>query len=270
MQKICAYSECDNKFVPSNGNQIYCSRRCNRRQWRLNNLQKEVKKERICACENCKNLFIPGRSDQIYCSKKCVKKQCRLVIYEEKICASENCEESFTPSRKDQIYCSKKCRRKKSDKKWRKQYILNNPEKEKERLRKYRENNPEKTKASKRKWRKNNFEKEKEIGKNYRKNNPEIVKSYVYKRRSKLKELKSIPSGFVEEQLIKQDYICGNLFCKIDLRTLLESEVTIEHLQPITRKGNNDPKNLRVWCRSCNSSKNDKTIEEYYFWKISS
>ena len=117
-------------------------------------------------------------------------------------------------------------------------------------------------------WRLNNPKRNKENRRKWVKNNPEKAKMHKYKRRALESNLDPIPDGFQEKQLIKQNYICGNLFCKCDLRTLPSKDRTIEHLIPLKRGGTHDPENLRVWCRSCNSSKQDKTIEEYYWSKI--
>ena len=44
----------------------------------------------------------------------------------------------------------------------------------------------------------------------------------------------------------------------------LDQVLTIEHIIPITRKGSsNDPWNLALACQKCNSSKGDKTLDEW-------
>jgi 5-methylcytosine-specific restriction endonuclease McrA len=41
----------------------------------------------------------------------------------------------------------------------------------------------------------------------------------------------------------------------------------LEHILPITRGGDNGFENLGVACRSCNSSKNNKTVIEFIEWR---
>lgn len=41
------------------------------------------------------------------------------------------------------------------------------------------------------------------------------------------------------------------------------SDLTIDHVTPVSRGGTNSLSNLATACRSCNSSKNDKTPEEW-------
>lgn len=43
--------------------------------------------------------------------------------------------------------------------------------------------------------------------------------------------------------------------------------ITIEHLTPVSRGGTNKANNLAPACLSCNSSKRNKTYEEYMEWR---
>lgn len=45
-----------------------------------------------------------------------------------------------------------------------------------------------------------------------------------------------------------------------------KENVTIEHILPISRGGAHEAANLALCCRPCNSSKNNKTLEEYKVW----
>ncbi len=44
-------------------------------------------------------------------------------------------------------------------------------------------------------------------------------------------------------------------------------KITIEHLQPVSKGGTNEASNLAPACLSCNSSKRDKTYEEFMAWR---
>ena len=137
-------------------------------------------------------------------------------------------------------------------------------------------NNREKTRENRRNWIRNNPEKVSSQNKrnherNYKRRfqeNPKKFRERAYKRYALLKYLGPIPENFIETQLQKQNYICGNFFCDCDLRTLLSKDITIEHLIPLKKGGTNDPENLRIWCRSCNCSKQEKSLKEFYFQSI--
>lgn len=53
----------------------------------------------------------------------------------------------------------------------------------------------------------------------------------------------------------------GSLTCIYCFKKL--TKATIEHLTPVSRGGSNDKENLSVACKPCNSSKKNKTYEEY-------
>lgn len=44
-------------------------------------------------------------------------------------------------------------------------------------------------------------------------------------------------------------------------------KATIDHIKPIALGGDDDPENLTTACKSCNSSKGAKTLEEWTEWK---
>lgn len=55
-----------------------------------------------------------------------------------------------------------------------------------------------------------------------------------------------------------QPHIC--FYCK---KSLMESEITIDHMTPLNRGGKTEEGNLVIACEKCNHEKSDMTLEEY-------
>ncbi len=103
-------------------------------------------------------------------------------------------------------------------------------------------------------WRNKTPQQKKDCYDKYRKS---IIKAHLV-RRERIKSC-SFTVPFTKFDIIKRDglrcYLCN---------TLLSVEtVTIEHLIPLCRGGSHKPENAKIACRSCNSSKNCKTLTEY-------
>jgi 5-methylcytosine-specific restriction endonuclease McrA len=66
-------------------------------------------------------------------------------------------------------------------------------------------------------------------------------------------------------QMVYEDNIkkYGTLTCIYCLLPIVFGKDTLEHKHPLSRGGTNEYSNLAIACRSCNSSKRDKTIEEF-------
>lgn len=81
------------------------------------------------------------------------------------------------------------------------------------------------------------------------------LKEYFYKRKKNLK--KSIDIEYLNRLIKIQNNKC--FYCEIDLTKYK----AIEHLTPVSKGGDNDNFNLVYSCKSCNSKKNSKTLEQY-------
>ena len=81
------------------------------------------------------------------------------------------------------------------------------------------------------------------------------LKESFYKRKKKLKE--KMPIEFLQKILKAQENKC--FFCECDL----SEYKAIEHLTPVSKGGDNHFYNLVYSCKSCNSKKRQKTLEEF-------
>lgn len=64
---------------------------------------------------------------------------------------------------------------------------------------------------------------------------------------------------FTKSDLIKRD----GLLCYLCDKILTEKAAQIEHILPLSRGGNHKPENVKLACKSCNCSKNNKTLTEF-------
>ncbi len=100
-----------------------------------------------------------------------------------------------------------------------------------------------------------------------RRENPEKYRGYnkTYEGRNKGRnsarraKRRDAEGSFTESDLLRRFEYHGNrcIYCKST------ENLTVEHMIPLSRGGTNWPANLAPACRSCNCSKNNKTITEY-------
>lgn len=123
--------------------------------------------------------------------------------------------------------------------------------------------NSEHVKKRKREWWAANPEKRHEYNQRFRALNPEKIrvweKDNTYRRRA----LKAQAEGnFTYEEFAglcnDLGWICFYCGCALDSET-----ATADHMIPLSRGGANDIGNIAPACRSCNSKKHDKTVEEF-------
>jgi len=60
---------------------------------------------------------------------------------------------------------------------------------------------------------------------------------------------------------LRDSFTC--LFCLRDLHSAAPMDVTLDHLLPHGRGGENTPRNLITACRSCNCSRGDKPLTRF-------
>jgi len=173
---------------------------------------------------------------------------------------------------------------------WFKFYYLKNKEKIKLYLRNYYLKNKDKIKRNKRKYYKDNTDKVKTYNKKYKKENRELYRKYesspAHKLRKKL--WAQSPKGKIcykascanrraltkdlTTLLIKKIYKnnlnqYGVLTCYLCLKPIGLGLDCLEHKTPLSRGGTNAKENLDVACKYCNSSKRNKTLEEFRLYK---
>lgn len=124
-------------------------------------------------------------------------------------------------------------------------------------LRKNRSENRAKYLSRERAYREANREQACAATKRYRAKHPERVRALRYTR-------KGAPGSHTAEDLIgmydSQGGLCA--YCE----SPMFDKWTVEHMTPVCRGGTNDWDNIALACGWCNSSKNDKTPEEYMEW----
>jgi 5-methylcytosine-specific restriction endonuclease McrA len=106
--------------------------------------------------------------------------------------------------------------------------------------------------SSCKKWSRKNPEKVREKDCMWKKRNPEKIRAQGARKRNWCNE--PIPPDF---QLSDRCFNCGST-----------ENLTLEHLTPVSKGGSNDLSNLATLCRTCNSSKGSKTIEEFTKYQL--
>jgi len=190
------------------------------------------------SCLNCKSNFTSKKACKSripkYCSKKCYAES--LMMHKKcKLCDKEIINKNSS-SLKNRIYCSKDCQHKarlgtKINDSWKQNISI-------------AKLNSDKSRSV------NHY--------NWKGGNETIairIKNYAHKRRSLQK--KKLPINFLNKLLDNQKNKC--FYCN----TELTNYKCIEHLTPISKGGDNDIYNLVYSCKSCNSKKRQKTLEQY-------
>lgn len=124
--------------------------------------------------------------------------------------------------------------------------------------------NPENARAIVKKWRDANKESVKIQTKKWRKLNPDKVKihkqSYRIRRKQRAGHLATKIIQKVYEDNIKK---YGTLTCVLCFKNCSIPDSSLEHLNPISRGGTHEYTNLGIAHRLCNSTKRNKTYEEW-------
>jgi len=100
-------------------------------------------------------------------------------------------------------------------------------------------------------------EKFREISRDWGKKNPK--KTLIQKHRRRARK-RNAEGSYTEEEinalLVEQGHLCGNPYCRADLRI---TDKTVDHVVALSRGGSNWITNLKWLCRPCNSRKSNLT-----------
>lgn len=132
-----------------------------------------------------------------------------------------------------------------------------NPELEKEKDKKYRTEHPEKVTQKNKKWYEANKEKVYSANSQWRVNNLEKERERTRNYRSRRYGNGDVITS--QEWIDLKDYY--QFTCLCCKRTEPHIKLELDHVVPLSKGGRNLIENAQPLCRSCNSSKNDKTID---------
>jgi 5-methylcytosine-specific restriction endonuclease McrA len=119
-------------------------------------------------------------------------------------------------------------------------------------------NNRERAHQNATAWRKANPERNRDNQNRWRKENPDKQRAKEVRRRT---AHRANGVYFISNAEIKRLYSSPCFYCQ-DTK-----DITLDHIIPISRGGSHSIGNLLPACRSCNLSKNAKTITEWRMWQ---
>lgn len=154
-------------------------------------------------------------------------------------------------------------------------YKAANREKVNAASRKWSRENKDYVLANVAKWRTNNPSRVLELASEWRKRNPHKIKLNTQKWRSvnsngqrlqnhrRRARDRSADGLLTKEDIVRilheQSGLCAGLHCRIDI----SRKYTIDHKTALACGGSNGPENIQLLCKSCNSSKNTLSMEEW-------
>jgi 5-methylcytosine-specific restriction endonuclease McrA len=117
--------------------------------------------------------------------------------------------------------------------------------------REYYAENREKQRERKKKWFAANRERMNKKSKAWRANNRDSVNAYNHNRKARKRKNGGFHNGsHIRKIFTMQNGKCA--YCRLKL-----DKYQIDHIQPLSRGGSNDPSNLQLLCPPCNRAKKD-------------
>lgn len=124
----------------------------------------------------------------------------------------------------------------------------------------------ERRKLAKRRWKRNNREKVLESKRRWARNRSSADRKESSQRSKERRAAKKGPSLSVEDALELSFYL--SVIEKDPCVYCGAESTTKDHIQPINYGGSDKWNNMAPACRSCNSSKKDKSLLQFLLWKL--
>lgn len=126
----------------------------------------------------------------------------------------------------------------------------------------YIERNPERRRKQARDYTYRNHERMLERGKEWRRKHPEQSRNHHHIRKARIL---LAPGSFTADDIQRLYELTGGrcTYCAIPVHWSIAGDIHIDHVQPISRNGSNNPDNLAIACVDCNLSKAVKTLDEW-------
>ena len=135
------------------------------------------------------------------------------------------------------------------------QWNKDNPERKRESSHKWWQSNRERAKENGSRWSRNNRDKKREMLNRWRRENPAACTAEHTRRRAK--QVAAGGKFTAAEWVALVDHYGGKCLCcgRTDVK------LTADHVIPVSKGGTSNIDNIQPLCRSCNSHKNDKSID---------
>jgi hypothetical protein len=149
-------------------------------------------------------------------------------------------------------------------------YRVNNPEKVQAANRRWYENNSEKARKNARAYREANPEKVREASLRYYKGNRDKAREHVRRRKTLQRAARRQSIHPVTRQQIDARFALWQrrcAFCGVDAtheRNHGRERLTVDHVLALTKGGLDEAGNILPACSTCNSSKHDSPVEDWY------
>jgi len=149
-------------------------------------------------------------------------------------------------------------------------YRLANAGKVREWMKRWQQANRDKVRRKNYQWRQRNLEKMREIRRKWREANPDRMRELhrrrnVLRRSARRRALSPVTRAQIDARFALWNNHCA--FCAVDAidpRNRGYERLTVEHVLALNKGGLDEAANVIPSCHSCNSSKHDSPVEDWY------